>query len=305
MISNAIQWQDKPYFSEERRVLTPNELTIPGIHMVGRHHMTTAIAPLPDHFHSDCYEFTVVLEGSFNFTVDHEDYPVASGQLFITPPGQIHGTNNSPMSKGHILWFQLSVKEKNLLFLNEVASLDIQNRLELTVGSKVFSLSKVSLQIAKHLSQDLNETASPFLVANQITHLIYEMFMRVEENKKQVPDDIKRVFAYIDQEIHQEISLDALAEIANLSVSQLKQKFKAQVGTAPRNYINQLKIEQAKKGLLMGHTVTEVAMNYGFTTSSYFAVVFKRYTAYTPTEFVKETTLDLPDYFKQNTQNQG
>ena len=41
-----------------------------------------------------------------------------------------------------------------------------------------------------------------------------------------------------------------------------------------------------------GMTVTDIAMLLGFTTSGYFSTVFKKYTLYTPMEYVK---MQLPN----------
>ena len=66
-------------------------------------------------------------------------------------------------------------------------------------------------------------------------------------------------------------------------------KFKRQLGTSPRNFINQQKIEQAKILLLEKMSITDVAMYLGFTSSSYFSTVFKKFTLYTPSEYIKNS----------------
>ena len=56
---------------------------------------------------------------------------------------------------------------------------------------------------------------------------------------------------------------------------------------APRHYVNYHKIQLAKKMLLDGTSVTDTAMELGFGSSSYFTVVFRRYSACTPSEFLR------------------
>ena len=58
------------------------------------------------------------------------------------------------------------------------------------------------------------------------------------------------------------------------------------MGIAPRHYINYAKIGLAKQLLAQGKSVTDTAMELGFCNSSYFTVVFKRYAALTPTEYL-------------------
>ena len=51
----------------------------------------------------------------------------------------------------------------------------------------------------------------------------------------------------------------------------------------------QQKIEQAKILLLEKMSITDVAMYLGFTSSSYFSTVFKKFTLYTPSEYIKNS----------------
>jgi AraC-like DNA-binding protein len=81
-------------------------------------------------------------------------------------------------------------------------------------------------------------------------------------------------------------SLADLAREAGLSPSRFKTKFKAQMGIAPHEFILRCKMDAAK-GLLAseGRSVTDTAMHLGFSSSQYFATVFKRFTQQTPIEF--------------------
>ena len=79
--------------------------------------------------------------------------------------------------------------------------------------------------------------------------------------------------------------MEDLAEMAFLSVSRFKQKFKAELGTSPRNFINFYKIEAAKEMLEQGHSVTETALALNFSSSNYFSSVFHRYTCRSPSQY--------------------
>ena len=106
--------------------------------------------------------------------------------------------------------------------------------------------------------------------------------------KIQVTPDIGRAADYIQEHIREKLPLEELAAVSLLSPSRFKQKFKDQIGISPRNYVNFHKIEEAKKMLLAGASATEVAMDLGFSGSDYFSVVFRRYTSFSPTEYVRE-----------------
>ena len=74
-----------------------------------------------------------------------------------------------------------------------------------------------------------------------------------------------------------------MAEVAGLSVSHFKARFRRETGLPPREFILREKIRLAREALGKGHgTVTDIAFELGFSSSQYFATVFKRYTGQSP-----------------------
>ncbi|MFQ9872255.1 MAG: helix-turn-helix domain-containing protein [Oscillospiraceae bacterium] len=73
-------------------------------------------------------------------------------------------------------------------------------------------------------------------------------------------------------------------------MSRFKQQFKEQVGVAPREYINNCRIEAAKELLSTREMpITQVALELNFSSSSYFSAVFKQITGMTPTQYLSRT----------------
>ena len=81
--------------------------------------------------------------------------------------------------------------------------------------------------------------------------------------------------------------MEQLAKVANLSVSRFKQKFKSQMGLPPREYVNAERMRAAEVLLQEGLTVMEAAMELGFSSSNYFAVVFRRHMGCSPREYLQ------------------
>lgn len=287
-VNQAIEWKDEYYISEDRKVLTEKELQIPGLQTFGHHHMHTAVAPLENHYHHHCIEVTYISKGVINFSIEKTNYKLKGGDVFITFSDEVHSTNLSPLSVGEIYWFQLNVKDfKEVLFLNEEASLDllfrlnqisqhlisIKNREVLTYFRSAFSLCKRG---EKH-----------YMAASYLALFLQQLLKACNSPEVGLSGDIEDSVRYILENLKKDVSLDELAFVSGLSTSQYKQKFKVQMGIPPRNYINLQKIELAKKMIKEGMEITEIAMELGFNTSSYFAVVFKRYAACSPTEYRK------------------
>lgn len=91
---------------------------------------------------------------------------------------------------------------------------------------------------------------------------------------------------YIKQHLHQPLSVQTLADMLHISTRHLLRIFKARFGVGPQIYLQQLRIEQAKKYLLTHHYgIKEIAISLGFEDEYYFSRAFKKATNMAPSSF--------------------
>lgn len=111
------------------------------------------------------------------------------------------------------------------------------------------------------------------------------------KTKKTVPDNprIKIAIDYIEQNFTQNISIDMLAKMCNMSSSRFFPAFKNTVGLTPIEYIQNHRINHAIALLLNNHTLSieNISDICGFESSSYFRRVFKKITGKSPREYRK------------------
>jgi len=88
---------------------------------------------------------------------------------------------------------------------------------------------------------------------------------------------VYRVMDYIDENISQPLELEELASVANFSPYHFHRIFSALIGEPIYQYVLRLKVEKAAIQLLQDPrtSVTDVAFNCGFSSSSTFARSFK------------------------------
>ncbi|WP_148449835.1 AraC family transcriptional regulator [Gorillibacterium timonense] len=88
---------------------------------------------------------------------------------------------------------------------------------------------------------------------------------------------INRVMDYIEMHLPDALSLEELAEVAGFSKYHFHRMFHAYTGETLFDYIQRLRLEKSASLLLLnpGLTVTEVALEYGFSSSSVFARAFR------------------------------
>ena len=84
----------------------------------------------------------------------------------------------------------------------------------------------------------------------------------------------------------EECTLSSTAKHVHISISWLSTKFKEEVGIGVNDFINSVRIENAKKLFEQDdYMVYEVSEKVGFTSSQYFSKIFKEITGMTPNKY--------------------
>ena len=82
------------------------------------------------------------------------------------------------------------------------------------------------------------------------------------------------------------ISLKALALLVEIDPLRLLRAFRKQVGLPPHAYQNHVRVRQAKRLLVAGWSITNAALETGFTDQSHFHRHFKKMVGVTPGQYV-------------------
>jgi len=97
---------------------------------------------------------------------------------------------------------------------------------------------------------------------------------------------IKQVQEFIEQNFQQPLQISSLAAMANITPRTLNRRFQYAVTMRPIEYIQAVRIEQAKRLLELGDvTIKSLAEQVGYDDISSFTRLFKRATELTPKEY--------------------
>ena len=246
-------------------------------------------ASLAEHTHGDMLEIVFMTKGCQTYYVEDKMYVVHGGDIFITYPGEVHGSGSMPEDKAS--FFYLIVDVENICkegfglvekecgeFLAEVKT----GSGRLRKGSTVYTGS--CLELLKLCKADtlLKNTR----IRNCLSGMLVGLALGKPEGQAEVRRGMDIICDYIEENIKEDISIDSLAGILHVSTSWFKRCFTEAVGIPPGEYILRRKVLRCQKELESNRrNITDIAHEYGFSSSQYFSTVFKKYCGLTPSAF--------------------
>jgi AraC family transcriptional regulator len=91
---------------------------------------------------------------------------------------------------------------------------------------------------------------------------------------------------YIEEHLHDQISVSTLAELVHLSPFHFCRVFKQSFGVPPHRYYTGRRIDHAKAMLAKrDRSITEIGLTIGFSETSSFSAAFRRATGVTPSAY--------------------
>lgn len=122
----------------------------------------------------------------------------------------------------------------------------------------------------------------------QFFNMQFEMYMNAIDSpsRESVMDAILN---YIDHNYQENLKLGSIAELFGYNSSYLGKVFNKTTGKSFNSYIDEVRVENARK-LLLEHDykVYEIAQRVGYTNVDYFHKKFKKYTGMSPAEYRKK-----------------
>ena len=140
--------------------------------------------------------------------------------------------------------------------------------------------------VAQLIDRILRDPATPREdVMVQPTHSVTRQSTDIYANNDQ---HIAEVLKYIHENISQKITVDELVELVPLSRRLLETRFKRSMGTSIYDYILQTRIEKVAQLLCEGMSVSEAAIELGFSDIKNLSRMFRQQRGMTPSEYRRE-----------------
>jgi AraC-like DNA-binding protein len=282
--------------TNERKIVDFRPLGLRDVAALGRYAYARAHRPLGRHTHGDLMEICYLDEGVQPYSVEGQEYVLKGGDVLVVFPRESHGTGRSPENRGRLYWMILRLPRPGKPFLG------LPPAEAREMAGALRGLSPRRFRGGRGLKRSLERIFEAHdgggalrraEISNWTLRFLLDVLAASRRCREEgVSPAVREAQALIEAALGEETPrLEALAERVGLSLSWFNARFKREVGVAPRNYIVMRKVEEAKRRLARpGASVTGVAMGLGFSTSQYFATVFRRYTGMTPGEFRRSTS---------------
>ncbi len=277
---------------KSRQVLASDYLQLPGLVMLGHNKASRASEPLKMHQHPGLIECVAVMRGHECYAVEKKQYNLSGGDVFITPAGLSHGNGGDIQGVCEIFWFQINPLAEDLLGLSEDRTRAYREKLDVQQPGMLHA-DQEGMELLKRCFQNF---ITREISARQYAQSLFISFLTrllfLQQKRLSADEQINQVLSLIEQSLQTSVSLDTISAQCGMSLSGLKHKFRDYTGKTPRDYINQQKIKLACENLRAGVSVTDTAMSLGFSSSSYFAAVFRKYMNCTPTQYASRQKPD-------------
>ena len=160
--------------------------------------MKNAIPSLKWHFHENSFEVTVATKGTISFCTQTSTYKFSGGDVMVSFPNEVHGTNNIPITVGELYWFQLDVSDpKNFLFLNETAASDMIAKLQAIPHHVVNADAEEIHPLLKHAFDLARNEEDPVYIASYLQLFLQHIIASSHKEHFLLSPDIGRTLNYI------------------------------------------------------------------------------------------------------------
>lgn len=241
------------------------------------------------HWH-DRMEILLVTDGSITVCGGNDEKEITAGETALFSPCLPHsGRSGKSGVSYYTLMFDLSkfynstgVSKRYLVPLHEQKTATVIS----SDNSDILSTVKEILTLYEAPTQ----ISDICIVANiyKLIGLISEYCTSCEAVTSPDSGRFKEIIDFINCNFKDDISSAYLSRKFGYDETYFCRKFKSVTGLSPMIYLRILRLENAKKLIKSGSSVSDTAVNCGFSDAGYFSRCFKKHFGISPTEYAQK-----------------
>lgn len=233
---------------------------------------------LAPHRHAG-FEFQYLCRGSYYWKAGNAIYKQEMGALFITWPGELHGSGEAPKVENQHIWMGLKLDDLG----REGVRLSRRIRLEKV---RVLTDCQESELLLRAIVRQVVETRPrrTETIRALVTAFIALVEQRIAGGGSGRPAAlpysacVQKALAYMRQHLDHRLSLREMAAAGMMrATTHFCTRFHQEVGVTPSVHHTQLRLEGAREALRQpSSSITNVALQFGFSSSQHFSDLFRR-----------------------------
>ena len=249
-----------------------------------------------DYHCHDYYEFYIHLRGGQYYGIGEKMYRLLPNQLFIIPPGIMHGLSfEGELRDYERAYLNVSTEALTALGYGR-ADLDKLFRTYVDQLNFTFQLDPMEAETCVNGIKALKNVSGP-LSGMELYHAYNEINRFIEtvcscmRKSRMIKDSgisksvIQEVLVYLNANYTQQIKIDELAKRFGVSVSYLSREFTRLTRRSVYEYILYCRVALAKQLMRSGATLNTIAYQCGFNDYSNFLRIFNKMEGVSPSVY--------------------
>lgn len=249
-------------------------------------HTTLVTHASARHIH-DTLALGMVEQGAAFFDHRRETYVSGVGSVVMINPGEVHSSRPC-ISTGCTYRMVYPSLE---LFQQVTSDMAGSNKQMLPAFTTPIIQDEQLAQLIYRLHCGLEMSACRLESECMLLQILTQLIERYADKRmmlKRVSEErlaVRQVKEYLEAHYVDNVSLEQLAQITNLSPFHLTRVFCHALGLPPHAYLLQVRVLRAKRLLSQGWALAQVALETGFTHQSHLHRHFKRIVGVTPKQY--------------------
>lgn len=239
----------------------------------------------PNHFH-DYYVIGFIENGQRYLQCNNREHIINAGDMVIFNPMDTH---TCEQADGKVLDYRCINVKKDIM-QKAIYEITGEERLPSFTQNVIYhsELAACLRELQLIIFEEETDFKKEELFLILIEQLLREYSDSVTVSVQRKPSlETKTVCDYLEKNYTNTISLDNLSSLTGLSKYHLIRSFTRQKGISPYNYLETIRICEAKKLLEKGIPPIEVTFQTGFSNQSHFSNFFKKLIGLTPRQYMK------------------